>query len=231
MTDNPIHLHVHFNKNLLRCNEQPQFIQHEQYSRTFHHIVEAQSVPALQKQPPTQPPPQPPPQQPQQPAPQLAPQPPPQPASQPASQPAPQPASRQLHNQSTNSSAPTAPYPSLQPAPQPAPQQAPQPASQPALQQSVQHIQNQQCTQHTQPPQVPYASCRSTPDHQAPLYQPSPALYTQYKPVQAPLTHSTLQNEHYQDIGLLTEFEQYQNGHLQNEQYPDIRDGHLQNEQ
>ena len=41
----------------IRCNEQPQLIQHEQYSRTFDHIVEAQSVPALQKQPLTQPPP------------------------------------------------------------------------------------------------------------------------------------------------------------------------------
>ena len=105
------------------------------------------------------------------------------------------------------------------------PQLAPQPASQPVLQPSVQHIQNEQCTQHSQPSQVPYASCRSTPDHQAPLYQPSPALYTQYEPVQTPLTQSTPQNEHYQDIGLLTEFEQYQNGHLQNEQYPNIRDG------
>ena len=146
--------------NLLRCNEQPELIQHEQYSRTFDHIVEAQSVPALQKQPLTQPPPQP------------------------------------------------SPHPAPQPAPQPATRAAPRPAPQPALQPSVQHIQNQQCTQHTQPSQVPYASCRSRPDHQAPLYQPSPSLYTQYEPVQAPLTQSKPQNEHYQDVGLLTEFEQ-----------------------
>ena len=87
-------------QNMLRCNEQLQLIQQEQYSCTFDHIVKAQSVPALQKQPPTQPPPQP--------SPQPSPQPAPQPASQPAQQPAPQPA--------------------LQPAPQPAPQSAPQPA-------------------------------------------------------------------------------------------------------
>ena len=34
-----------FQQNLIscfRCNEQPQLIQHEQYSRTFDHIVEAQ---------------------------------------------------------------------------------------------------------------------------------------------------------------------------------------------
>ena len=43
--------------------------------------------------------------------------------------------------------------------------------------------------------------------------------------MQALPNQSTPQNEHYQDVGLLTEFEQYQNEHLQNEQYPDIRDG------
>ena len=170
--------------NLLRCNEQPKLIQHEQYARVFDHIVEAQSVPALQKQPLTQLPPLP--------SPHPAPQPAPQPAPRPAPRPAPQPS----------------PHPAPQPAPQPAPRPAPQPAPQPALQPSVQHIQNQQCTQHTQPSQVPYASCRSTPHNQAPLYQPSPSLYTQYEPVQAPLTQSKPQNEHYQDVGLLTEFEQ-----------------------
>ena len=80
-------------------------------------------------------------------------------------------------------------------------------------------------THSSQPSQVPYASCRSTPDHQAPLYEPSPALYTQYEPMQALPNQSTPQNEHYQDVGLYTEIEQFQNGHLQNEQYSDIRDG------
>ena len=43
--------------------------------------------------------------------------------------------------------------------------------------------------------------------------------------MQAPLTQSTPQNEHCQDVGLHIECEQYQNEQLQNEQYPDIRDG------
>ena len=43
--------------------------------------------------------------------------------------------------------------------------------------------------------------------------------------MQALPNQSTPQNKNYQDVGLLTEFEQYQNGHLQNEQYSDIRDG------
>ena len=121
-----------------------------------------------------------------QPALQLVLQPAPQPALQPAPQPTPQPT----------------PQPAPQPALQPAPQPTPQPASQPALQPPVQHIQNQQCTHHTPPTQVPYASCRSTPDHQAPHYQPSLALYTQYEPMQALPNQSTPQNEHYQDVGL-----------------------------
>ena len=40
--------------------------------------------------------------------------------------------------------------------------------------------------------------------------------------MQALSNQSTPQNEHYQDVGLHTEFEQYQNEHLQNEQYPNI---------
>ena len=43
--------------------------------------------------------------------------------------------------------------------------------------------------------------------------------------MQALSNQSTPQNEHYQDVDLHTEFEQYQNGHLQNELYPNIRDG------
>ena len=70
-----------------------------------------------------------------------------------------------------------------------------------------------------------YASCRSTPDHQIPHYQLSTAPYTQYEPMQALPNQPTSQNEHYQDLGLHTEFEQYNNRHLQNEPYPDIRDG------
>ena len=107
-------------QNLLKCNEQSQLIQHEQYSRTFDHIVEAQSVPALKNNPP--------------------------PHTHTHNHLHNQ-LRNQLHNLLCNLShnqlykqfnQQPAPQPvlqpALQPAPQPAPQEAPQPASQPTPQ-------------------------------------------------------------------------------------------------
>ena len=45
--------------------------------------------------------------------------------------------------------------------------------------------------------------------HQAPHYQRSSAPSTQYEPMQALSNQSTPQNEHYQDVDLHNEFEQY----------------------
>ena len=42
-------------------------------------------------------------------------------------------------------------------------------------------------------------------------------MFIHYEPMQALSSQSTPRNEHYQDVGLHTEYEQYQNEHLQNE--------------
>ena len=208
-------------QNLLRCNEQPQLIQHEQYSRAFDHTVEAQSVPALQNQPPY---------------------------NYLHNHRYNHLCNMHLHNHLHNhlhshlhststishTTSPTSSCTAItttsstnSSTTRSTTSATTSSTTSSATSSATICSTYSESTMYSTNPAFTgsIASFCSTPDHHVSHYQPSLAPYTQYEPVQALSNQSTPQNEHYQDVGLHTEFEQYQNGHLQNEQYPDIRDG------